>query len=1015
MISGEELVAQHSARQNAEADREIVERYLITPYFQPILDLQHGVVMGWEVLSRGPDALSSPREMFAAAKAHGLLGRLELACRVAGLQAIAALPLGVRQRVFFVNVSLCAVGQPTQHRSHVPDEVADALAAALHLRDRDVTHAAILFHKRSSRRASRGPILASAFGRTNLGRTTIMTSRCKLVHTLFLVSRSVRILAGVLGLAALVLTGCHPSASPEGQVQVSVLALSSAGVAKVDLTVSGPAFTHPMVFSLFKQDSQWSGLLAGLPVGSNTRFVASALDSTGKEIFRGEADNITVVAGQIVTVLITAQQTEAPAPFANAVPVIDSLMLSSRDVVPGATVELRVTAHDPNASDTITYAWSAADGTLTGTSSPNVTWTAPSSEGSYAIDIKVTDNHGAVAATSVVVRVANANGKGQAAVAVELNQWPVVNQMAATPAWIIPGQPTALVATASDGDGDALTYAWTSSCAGTFSDATAVPSFTLSGQPSTSSCTVTVTVSDARGGTTTGEVVLPESAPTLNQAPVLVATTASAPSAHPGQSVTLQASATDPEGGVLMFTWSAPAGVSGTQTDAAGSSSYTFTAPSGNGPSWTVTFAATDALGASTRQDFSITNLGPVSFAIFSDPHVHDNVSLGASGPDFEAYLAQDRKMIAQSQETLDATLADILAKKPEFLLISGDLTKDGEKVNHQLMATRLAALRAAGIKTFVVPGNHDVNNPNAVSFLTSPPTPTAHVSPAEFKQIYADFGYNAALYQDPDSLSYVVEPVSGLWLFAIDSCKYNDNLALGTAVTSGRISQATQDWITGLVASAKLQGKTVMGMMHHGIVEHYVGQSQQFPEYLLDNYTTVGKRLSDAGMNMIFTGHFHANDIALKDFGTSKLYDCETGSLVTSPTPYRFVKLDMPAHGYQIATSHVLSISSHASDFVSFENSFLLNGLVGISVYQLTHAPYNLDVATASGIAPMVAVSMMAHYAGDETLTDPTLSATLYSMAGSADTATRMLGMSLLSLWNDPAPADNDVLLTVN
>jgi len=182
-----------------------------------------------------------------------------------------------------------------------------------------------------------------------------------------------------------------------------------------------------------------------------------------------------------------------------------------------------------------------------------------------------------------------------------------------------------------------------------------------------------------------------------------------------------------------------------------------------------------------------------------------------------------------------------------------------------------------------------------------------------------------------------------------------------------------------------------------------------------MDNYTTVGKSLSDAGMHMIFTGHFHANDIALKDFGTSTLHDCETGSLVTSPTPYRFVNLNMPARSFQIATSHVLSIPSHATDFVSFENSFLMNGLVGISVYQLTHAPYNLDVATASAIAPMVAVSMMAHYAGDESLTDPTLTTTLYGMAGSADPATHMLGLSLLSLWNDPAPHDNNVTLTVN
>jgi len=827
--------------------------------------------------------------------------------------------------------------------------------------------------------------------------------------------RSAPLLAALLTMTALTGSGCQPSADPAGQVQVSILALASADVTKVDLTVAGPAFSQPRVFSLFKQSNQWGGLLGGLPVGGNATFTASASDHSGNEIFHGQASNVTIVAGQVVTVVITAQQTNAPAPFTNATPVIDSLVVSATDVAPGAVVALQATAHDPNPGDTLTFLWTAAAGTLSDTGTPGIAWTAPTSEGSYGLDIKVTDNRGASATTSVAIHVANGNGKGQAAVTVQLNQWPTVNQLTATPAWVVLGQPTALRVSAMDGDGDPLTYAWTSACPGTFSDATATPSFALSAQSSASACIITVTVSDGHGGSTTGDVTVPVGTPKVNQAPVVLSTVQSATSAHPGQTLTLQASAADPEGGAIAFAWSAPAGALGAQIDDAGGSTVTFTAPSGNSPTWTVTFTATDALGADSHQDFTIANLGPVSFAIISDTHLHDNTALGASGPDFEAYLAQDRKMIAQSQETLDATFADLAAKKPEFLLISGDLTKDGEKVNHQLMASKLAALSALGIRTFVVPGNHDINNPDAVGFLTSPPTPVERVSPAEFRQIYANFGYNTALYQDPSSLSYVVEPVAGLWLFAIDSCKYADNLTLETPVTSGRLSQSTQDWITGLLQTAKLQHKAVIGMMHHGIVEHYVGQSQQFPEYLLDDYTTVGKRLSDAGMGLIFTGHFHANDVALKDFGSSKLYDCETGSLVTAPTPYRFVSLDMPARSYQITTSHVLSIPSHPTDFLGFENSYLLSGLTGLSVYQLTHAPYYLDVATATAIAPMVAASLMAHYAGDETLTDPTLAGTLSGMATSTDPATQMLGMGLLSLWNDPPPADNNVIVTVN
>ena len=109
------------------------------------------------------------------------------------------------------------------------------------------------------------------------------------------------------------------------------------------------------------------------------------------------------------------------------------------------------------------------------------------------------------------------------------------------------------------------------------------------------------------------------------------------------------------------------------------------------------------------NQDSSKVPVGKASFAVMSDTHVHDTATLGASGAEFEAYLAQDRKMIVESQETLDATLTDLKTQKLDFLLITGDLTKDGEKVNHQLMASKLAQVRALGTKVFVIPGNHDV------------------------------------------------------------------------------------------------------------------------------------------------------------------------------------------------------------------------------------------------------------------------------------------------------------------
>ncbi|WP_005035941.1 metallophosphoesterase family protein [Holophaga foetida] len=284
------------------------------------------------------------------------------------------------------------------------------------------------------------------------------------------------------------------------------------------------------------------------------------------------------------------------------------------------------------------------------------------------------------------------------------------------------------------------------------------------------------------------------------------------------------------------------------------------------------------------------------------------------------------------------------------------------------------------------------------------------YVGPEAFKQIYQDCGYGDAISQDPSSLSYVAEPVPGLWVFALDSCDYADNLTNGTPTTAGRLSQATQAWVLGLLPVAKASGKSVIGMMHHGVVEHYTGQGTQFSEYLVSDYGTVGKTLADAGLKVIFTGHFHANDISQADFTSSKLYDCETGSLVTAPSPYRFASADLDKKTLALSTSQITSIPSHETDFVSWANTFLYNGLNNQSYTLLTNT-YGLDVATATSLAPLMSYGMMAHYAGDES-PDATTQATYNSMLSSTDTATRSMGQILYSLWTDKTPADNVITI---
>jgi len=415
--------------------------------------------------------------------------------------------------------------------------------------------------------------------------------------------------------AAAILAGCsnnNSTAANTGSADLSVHDLAAINASSVVATVSGPALPAPKTFSLSARGTSgtWGALIGALPVGSNYTFTVNASDLSNPPVnYAGTASNIAILKDQVATVIIVAQQTSAPPPFKNAVPVIDSLVLSSTNVVPGAGITAKATAHDPNASDTITFAWSASpasDG-FSAPTSATTGWTAPATEGDQTLTLKVTDNHGASTSASVVVHISASNGRGQADVNVRFNTWPVVTDLVAAPSYIVPGSPTSLTVTANDADGDVLAYAWTSSCVKAVFSATAdATAVTLPVGATDTSCDLIVTVSDGKGGSTTGQTTLPVGKPVAVQAPSITDSAQSASVVDVSGTVTFAVDATDAQGSALIFAWTATAGVLANQINGTNSSRVTWTAPATEKTTFTVSVIATNALGASTQFDFAV-------------------------------------------------------------------------------------------------------------------------------------------------------------------------------------------------------------------------------------------------------------------------------------------------------------------------------------------------------------------------------------------------------------------------
>ena len=120
------------------------------------------------------------------------------------------------------------------------------------------------------------------------------------------------------------------------------------------------------------------------------------------------------------------------------------------------------------------------------------------------------------------------------------------------------------------------------------------------------------------------------------------------------------------------------------------------------------------ALAAEKPQDMNL------RIAVMSDLH-YLSPDMIAGTEDFEHALNSDRKLLKESSAILYEKFEQVRADKPDILLVSGDLTKDGEQECHAALAKQLQQLQQdiPGLKIYVINGNHDIRNYNAKNFNT--------------------------------------------------------------------------------------------------------------------------------------------------------------------------------------------------------------------------------------------------------------------------------------------------------
>ena len=273
----------------------------------------------------------------------------------------------------------------------------------------------------------------------------------------------------------------------------------------------------------------------------------------------------------------------------------------------------------------------------------------------------------------------------------------------------------------------------------------------------------------------------------------------------------------------------------------------------------------TVAAAATAREDYP----ERIKIAHLSDTHFFSR-RLYSDCADFTIAEHSDRKMFRESGDIIKKAMSEIVAYQPDLVILSGDLTKDGELACHQdihaMLSDAKKQLKAAGKETqfAVINGNHDINNDlNGRDFSSGKALHTDLVDALEFKELYADCGYDDAIAMFDQggskggSLSYVLRPVKGVTLIAVDSCKYStdqNGLDVDEHVTSGVVGEKLLQWIESQAKQARAAGDIVFVTQHHGVVPHFSMEPTLMGEYLVDNYEECQRRYADAGVSAVFT-----------------------------------------------------------------------------------------------------------------------------------------------------------------
>ena len=405
---------------------------------------------------------------------------------------------------------------------------------------------------------------------------------------------------------------------------------------------------------------------------------------------------------------------------------------------------------------------------------------------------------------------------------------------------------------------------------------------------------------------------------------------------------------------------------------------------------------------------WGITLLGnaQTQIAFISDAHIQDVDGHAERVRSMEVQV-QSTRLFNENYYALLAALDDVARRNIRWVVLPGDLTDNGQFFNQQKIKNILHSYtQRKGMRFFVTTGNHDPALPLGLmqknahflaadgSRVTREDSCAGYVSQME---CYADFGffprkddcywespftsytYDKYSYEDAcresvlskrtytlcDSLtatdaSYLVEPVEGLWLLAIDGGVY-----LPKEMKDGKWSYQGSSagynlvlkhkpfllpWVRKVVEEAQKRHKTLVAFSHYPLVDFNDGVSEHVRRIWGDRRfdlhrvpeAEVSEAFLQAGLRLHFAGHMHVNDTGIWEGKDGKhLYNIQVPSIATYVPAYKILTIESD-EVFRVGTVTLDTVPGFDSLFPLYRAEYQSDSLKG-------HSPvWNKEILSA-------------------------------------------------------------------